>query len=87
MQVKQGPTAEWSRATLPYSPIGPVRGGRPYFHPHRRPVSTAKSPAAPAAPAKARGRSAVAQRVRAGRCLRPAHVLRPLDVMMMRWRR
>ncbi len=38
-------------------------------------------------PARADGRSPIAQRVRASRCLRPAQVLRPLAVLTMRWRR
>ena len=52
-----------------------------------RPGSAAWSAAVPASPARAGDRSPIARRVRAGRCLRPAQVLRPLAVMTMRWRR
>ncbi len=52
-----------------------------------RPGSTAQNAAAPASPARAGGRSAIARRVRASRCLSPAQMLRPVAVMTMRWRR
>jgi hypothetical protein len=43
--------------------------------------------AALASPARAGDRSPIAQRVKAGRCLRPAQALRPLAVMTTRQRR